>query len=129
MAYSSSQILGTTIEMPTLHCDNHSAIMLTKNPIFHAKTKNIEVKYHFIRDMLEDKLIRLVKVHTNDNPIDLLAKGSPPERIAHCQALMGVKKTLYCTHVQTNVYNYPTPLKAHCPLSERWGYKPFVPSV
>ena len=40
--------LGVTIEMPMLHWDSQSAIMLAKNPIFHAKTKNIDVKYHFI---------------------------------------------------------------------------------
>ena len=82
--------LGITVEMPTLHCDSQSAIMLAKNPVFHAKTKHIDVKYHFIRDMLEDKLLELVKVHTDDNPADLMTKGLPPERFAHCHALMGV---------------------------------------
>ena len=82
--------LGIAVEMPTLHCDSQSAILLAKNPLFHAKTKHIEVKYHFIREMLEDKLMKLVKVHTDDNPADLLTKGLPPERFAHCRALMGV---------------------------------------
>ena len=82
--------LGITIEMPTLHCDSQSAIMLAKNLVFHAKTKHVDVKYHFIRDILEDKLLELVKVHTNDNPADLMTKGLPPERFAHCRALMGV---------------------------------------
>ncbi|MCO5588854.1 hypothetical protein L7F22_042814 [Adiantum nelumboides] len=59
--------LGITIEMPTLHCDSQSAIMLAKNLTFHAKIKHIDVKYHFIQDMLEDKLMELVKVHTDDN--------------------------------------------------------------
>ena len=68
-----------------------SAIMLAKNPIFHAKTKHIEVKYHLMRDMLEDKLMKLVKVHTHDNPADLLTKGLPSEKFAHYQALMGIK--------------------------------------
>ena len=60
--------------------------MLAKNPVFHAKTKHIDVKYHFIRDMLEDKLLELVKVHIDDNPADLMTKVLPPERFA----LMGV---------------------------------------
>ena len=64
--------------------------MLAKNPVFHAKTKHIDVKYHFIRDMLEDKLMELVKVHTDDNPADLMPKGLPPIWFAHCRALMGV---------------------------------------
>ena len=57
--------------------------MLAKNLIFHAKTKHIEVKYHFIRDMLEDVLMNLVKVHTDENLADLLTKGLPLERFAH----------------------------------------------
>ena len=83
--------LGISIEVPTLHCDSQSAIMLAKNPVFHAKTKHIEVKFHFIRDMLEDKSLHLVKVHTDDNPADLLTKGLPPKRFAHCRSLMGVE--------------------------------------
>ena len=40
--------LGIQVEMPMLQCDSQSAIMLGKNPVFHAKTKHIVVKYHFI---------------------------------------------------------------------------------
>ena len=58
--------------------------------MFHAKTKHIDVKYHFIQDVLEDKHMELVKVHTDDNPADLLTKGLGSERFAHCRALMGV---------------------------------------
>ena len=82
--------LGIAVEIPTLHYDSQSTILLAKNSIFHTKTKNIEVKYHFIREMLEDKLMKLMKVHTDDNPIDLLTKALSPEQFAHCRALMGV---------------------------------------
>ena len=59
--------------------------MLAKNPMFDdALTKHIALKYHFIRDMLEDKLMELVKVHTDDNPADLLTKGLAFEQFAHC---------------------------------------------
>jgi ATP-binding cassette subfamily B (MDR/TAP) protein 1 len=81
--------LGIT-ELPILHCDSQSAIMLARNPVFHAKTKHIEVKYHFIRDVLDSKNIELVKVHTNNNPADLLTKGLSAERFAHCRQMMGV---------------------------------------
>ena len=56
--------------------------MLAKNLILHEKTKHIEVKYHFIRDMLEDKLTKLVKVHTNNNCAHLLTKFLPLEGFA-----------------------------------------------
>ena len=87
-----------TIEMPTLHCDSLSAIMLLKNPVFHTKTKHIDVKYHFIRDMLKDKFMKLAKVHTDDNHANLMTKGLPPERFAHCRSLMGVEKIVSSTH-------------------------------
>ena len=69
--------LGIAVEIFTLYCDSQSAIMLAKNLIFHAKTKHIEVTYHFIRDMLEDKVLDLVKVHIDDNLANLLTKGLP----------------------------------------------------
>ncbi|MCO5566485.1 hypothetical protein L7F22_020162 [Adiantum nelumboides] len=82
--------LGITIEMLALHCNSQSAIVLTKNPVFHAKTKNIDVKYHFIWNMLKDKLMELVKVHPDDKPVDLMTKGLPLEWFAQYRALMGV---------------------------------------
>ena len=53
--------LGVMIEMLMFYCGNHSTIMLAKNPLFHAKTKHIAAKYHFI---LEDNHVEIVKVHT-----------------------------------------------------------------
>ncbi|MCO5572234.1 hypothetical protein L7F22_025987 [Adiantum nelumboides] len=67
--------LGISTKTPTLHCDSQSAIMLAKNPMFHAKTKHMLVKYHFIQDVVEDKHTQLVKVHTDDNPADPLTKS------------------------------------------------------
>ena len=43
--------LGLGNDMPILHSDSQSAIMLAKNPVFHAKTKHIEVKYHFLHQV------------------------------------------------------------------------------
>ena len=76
--------------MPLLYWDSQSAIQLAKNPMFHAKTKHVDVRYHFIREVLEDKQIQLVKVHTTENPADLLTKGLPRESFAHCCELLGI---------------------------------------
>lgn len=47
---------------------------MAENPSFHARMKHIETKYHFIRSLLEDKVLRLEKIQGNENPIDMLAK-------------------------------------------------------
>ena len=54
--------LGIPIGILTLHSDSMSVIQLAQNPIFHAKEKHVEVKYHFFREILEDKHIELVKI-------------------------------------------------------------------
>ncbi|GJX79459.1 hypothetical protein Tco_0327608 [Tanacetum coccineum] len=46
---------------------NESTICIVKNPVFHSKTKHIEIRHHFIRDAYEKKLIQVLKIHTDDN--------------------------------------------------------------
>lgn len=57
-----------------LHCDNVGAIKLMKNPIFHAKTKRIEIDHHFVHERVLQGEIRLTYISTNDQPIDLFTK-------------------------------------------------------
>nr|GEU74827.1 putative ribonuclease H-like domain-containing protein [Tanacetum cinerariifolium] len=45
------------------------------NPVFHSKTKHIEIRHYFIRDAYEKKLIKVLKIHTNDNVADSLTKA------------------------------------------------------
>ncbi|GJX78725.1 putative ribonuclease H-like domain-containing protein [Tanacetum coccineum] len=55
--------------------DNESTICIVKNPVFHSKTKHIEIRHHFIRDSNEKKLIQMIKIHTDQNVADLLTKA------------------------------------------------------
>ncbi|GJY87242.1 hypothetical protein Tco_0501870 [Tanacetum coccineum] len=55
--------------------DNESIICIVKNPVFHSKTKHIEIRHHFIRDSNEKKLIQMIKIHTDQNVADLLTKA------------------------------------------------------
>ncbi|GJY57170.1 hypothetical protein Tco_0456285 [Tanacetum coccineum] len=55
--------------------DNESTICIVKNPVIHSKTKHIKIRHHFIRDSNEKKLIQLIKIHTDQNVVDLLTKA------------------------------------------------------
>ncbi|GJS12639.1 putative RNA-directed DNA polymerase [Tanacetum coccineum] len=57
-----------------IHIDNQSTICIIKNPVYHSKTKHIEIRHHFIRDCYEKKLIQVQKIHTDLNVADLLTK-------------------------------------------------------
>src|ERR1044072_2055643 len=47
----------------TLFCDNLSAINISKNPVLHSRAKHIDIRHHFIRDLIEDKIITLEHDH------------------------------------------------------------------
>ncbi|GKC86276.1 hypothetical protein Tco_1141993 [Tanacetum coccineum] len=55
--------------------DNESTICIVKNPVFHSKTKHIEIRHHFIRDSNEKNFIQMIKFHTDHDIVDLLTKA------------------------------------------------------
>ena len=55
-------------------CDNTSAINLSKNPIQHSKSKHIKIRYHFIQDLVEDKVVCLEFIHTDNQKADIFIK-------------------------------------------------------
>jgi hypothetical protein len=60
---------------PQLWCDNLGAIALASNPIYHARTKHIEVNYHFIREKILHKDLTASYVSTADQCVDIFTKG------------------------------------------------------
>ena len=76
--------LGKEHDMGTLHSDSQSATYLAKNSAFHSTTKHIQLKYHFIRSVLEDGELKLEKIHTTKNPADMLTKVVTKEKLRIC---------------------------------------------
>ena len=57
-----------------VYCDNTSAINLSKNMVQHSKSKHIEIRYHFIRDLVEDKVVCLKFIHTDNQKADIFTE-------------------------------------------------------
>eukprot|EP00253_Pinus_taeda_P035204 PITA_35204 len=73
-----------------IDCDSQIGIFLAKNPAYHSKTKHINVQYHFVRDMIEDKKVFPVKVDTLKNIADALTKSVNSKKFSWCRETMGV---------------------------------------
>ncbi|KAM1671634.1 hypothetical protein ACFXTN_036619 [Malus domestica] len=66
--------LGVQQDHVDVHCDNQSAIHLAKNQVHHARMKHIDVRFHFVREIIDEGDILLQKIGTADNPADMLTK-------------------------------------------------------
>ena len=77
----------------TLFSDNQSAIALTKDHQYHARTKHIDVRFHFIRWIIEEGKLRLVYCPTADMVADTLTKALPSPKVKHFAVELGLRST------------------------------------
>nr|GEY37176.1 putative ribonuclease H-like domain-containing protein [Tanacetum cinerariifolium] len=93
IAYSDNDYTGASLDRKSsqeVHVDNESAIYVVKNLVYHSKTNHIEIRYHFIRDSYEKRLIEMVKIHTDYNVVDLLTKAFNVTRFQFLIASIGL---------------------------------------
>ena len=81
------ELLGNNVKV-ILKCDSQSVVHLAKNQSHHERTKHIDIRYHFIRKILEKKEIDLIKVAGNDNIADMFTKVVPTSKLHHCLRLL-----------------------------------------
>ncbi|KAK2423987.1 putative mitochondrial protein [Trifolium repens] len=74
----------------TLYCDNLSAINISKNPIQHSRTKHIDIRHHFIRDLVEDNVITLEHVDTEEQIADIFTKALDLKKFEKLRGMLGI---------------------------------------
>jgi len=68
------------VQATRVFCDNVSAVALTKNPVMHGRTKHIEIKHHFIRELVAEGEIKLEVCKSEDQLADILTKALSPTK-------------------------------------------------
>ena len=81
---------GITQDTMCVFCDNTSAINLSKNPVQHSKSKHIEIQYHFIRDLVEDKIVCLEFINTDSQKADIFIKPLDGPKFEYLHKTIGV---------------------------------------
>jgi hypothetical protein len=84
------QELGAAQPCPTLWCDNQSTVILTKDPVFSARSKHIEARYFFIRELAEAGKLQVHHIAGEDNPADIFTKPLPHERHTKLCNMLGL---------------------------------------
>jgi hypothetical protein len=87
-------------------CDNQSTIQLIRNPVFHQRTKHIDVKYYFVRERQEAGDIYVSYISTNDQLADPLTKILPNPRFSSLRELMGILPVPLYRQGTTNFSSY-----------------------
>ena len=70
---------------PVLWCDNIGATYLSSNPVFHARTKHIEVEYHFARERVVQKLLHIKFISSKDQLADIFTKPLSQPQFEGCR--------------------------------------------
>ena len=74
---------GIPQDTMVVYCDNSSARDISKNPVQHSKTKHIELRYHFIRDLVEKKIVILEYIPTDRQNADIFTKPLDGSNLRH----------------------------------------------
>ncbi|XP_039787276.1 secreted RxLR effector protein 161-like [Panicum virgatum] len=86
------ELLGSKVDVVELKVDSKSALALAKNPVFHGRSKHIRIKYHFIRDCLEDGSIKADHIPTTDQLADILTKSLGRSRFLEMRKRIGLEQ-------------------------------------
>ena len=79
----------------SLFCDSQSAIYLSKDQMFHERTKHIDVRYHFVRDIFMKGDLSIMKISTDKNPADMMTKPLSQDKFLLCQQIVGLHHVLH----------------------------------
>ena len=91
LGYSNGKTNESTNESPTtLFTDNQGAMCLANNPVSHSRAKHIDLRHHFVREAIQDKIIWVQYIPTSDMTADSLTKALGREKHEKCTAHMGM---------------------------------------
>eukprot|EP00253_Pinus_taeda_P034214 PITA_34214 len=88
-------LFGSHLEPTVIYCDIHSCIKLSANPIFHDRSKHIDIRYHHIRDCVQRRIMLLSYIPTEDQDDDILTKALTSSKFKYHRGRIGVADNPY----------------------------------
>jgi len=88
-------LFGSHLDPTVIYCDNQSCIKLSVNPVFHDRSKNIDIRYHHIRYCVQQKIMLLSYIPTEDKDADILMKALTRSKFEYHKGRIGRKDNPY----------------------------------
>eukprot|EP01018_Ginkgo_biloba_P008425 Gb_40419 [translate_table: standard] len=88
-------LLGQELQPTVIYCDNQSCIKLSKNLVFHDRSKHIEIRYHFIRDCVQRGAVELQYISTDEQVANILTKALVKGKFIFFRDKLGVVKNTF----------------------------------
>eukprot|EP00253_Pinus_taeda_P030293 PITA_30293 len=83
------------LDPTVIYCDNQSCIKLSANPVFHDRSKHIDIRYHHIRDCVQRRIMLLSYIPTEDRDADILTKALTRGKFEYHRGMIGVADNPY----------------------------------
>jgi hypothetical protein len=84
-----SDLLSVDMEPTIIHCDNQICINLFENPVFHDKSERIEMRYHYVWNMVQKNILSIQYVPTAEQTADILTKPLSLTKFVYFQDKLG----------------------------------------
>jgi hypothetical protein len=84
-------LFGSHLDPTVIYCDNQSCIKLSINPVFHDRSKHIDIWYHHLRDCVQRKIIFLQYIPMEDQDANILMKVLARSKFEYHRDMIGVK--------------------------------------
>ena len=88
-------LFGSYLDPTVIHCDNQSCIKLSINPVFHDRSKNIDIWYHHIRDYVQRNIMLLQYIPMEYQVANILMKALTRRKFEYHRGRIGVKDNPY----------------------------------
>ena len=88
-------LFGSHLDPIVIHCDNQSCIKIYINPMFHDRSKHIDIRYHRIRDCVQRKIMLPQNIPTEDQDADILTKALTRSKFEYHRGRIRVKDNPY----------------------------------
>ena len=90
LAHLLAELMGEEASTIALKIDIQSAIALSKNPVFHNRSKHIDVRFHYIHECVEENRVQLQSIGMMEQLADILTKALGRERFCELRSRLGL---------------------------------------